>query len=330
MSSVSNTPLLRQRLIAHLSGGLFCSGERLAAELALSRTAISKHIAALRRMGLAIDAVRGKGYRLRSPFELLDGARIATAIEPDQKALLESIELFPTLASTNDYLLRQPPLPTKRIVLAEQQTAGRGRQGRAWLAPAGSITLSLSWRFQRPPAAMPALTLAVAVAVVQALESGREAKIAVKWPNDIVYQGQKLAGILVEMRGESHGPVDIVLGVGVNFHLPREWAQQIDQPVTDMTAIYGGGISRNQLTADLISSLVLACQQFDKNGLAPFRQHWLQRDQYRHKPVVLRIADGLHRGVSEGIDENGALLLRQGQKLRAFHSGEIEQSRFES
>jgi len=151
----------------------------------------------------------------------------------------------------------------------------------------------------------------------------------VKWPNDIVVGNKKLAGILVEMRGESHGPVDIVMGVGVNLDMPAQWCRRIDQPVTDMKKVYGKSLSRNQLAADLISQLVDACQCFDKNGFAPFREHWLQRDQYRYKQVALRMGDSVQNGISQGVDESGALLLQQGEHVRVFHSGEIEQSRFE-
>ena len=198
-----------------------------------------------------------------------------------------------------------------------------------WLAPFGSITLSLSWRFQRSAASIAGLTLALAVAVIRAIEAEHEPKLGVKWPNDIVFDHKKLAGILVEMRGESYGPVDIVMGVGVNLDLPVAWRQRIDQPATDVKSVYGKLPSRNQLTADLISHLVDACQRFDVDGFAPFKESWSERDQYRYKQVALRIGDCVHRGLSQGVDERGALLLQQGERTRAFHSGEIEQSRFE-
>jgi len=162
MSPTSNAQRVRPQLLERLSAVKFCSGEQLAEELALSRAAVWKHIAALREAGLVIDAVRGKGYRLVSEIELLDQERIAQAVNADSRALLDDILLFPTLASTNDYLLQQPSLVARQVVIAEQQTAGRGCQGRPWLAPFGSITLSLSWRFQRSPAAMSGLTLALA------------------------------------------------------------------------------------------------------------------------------------------------------------------------
>ncbi len=329
MSRAINAHITRQRLVERLSQGQFCSGEQLAAELGLSRTAVWKHMASLRRSGLVIDAVRGKGYRLAVDIELLDRERISAAIDAKSRALLDDVLLFPTLESTNDYLLQHAASSVRQVVIAERQTAGRGRQGRSWLAPFGSITLSLSWRFQRSAAAMSGLTLALAVAVIQAIESGREPNLGVqpvlgvKWPNDIVVGEKKLAGILVEMRGESYGPVDIVMGVGVNLDLPVAWHEQIDQPATDVNAVYGKPLLRNQLVADLISQLVDTCQRFDESGFGPFKEPWSQRDQYRYKQVVLRIGGTPHKGISQGVDKSGALLLQQGDKQRIFYSGEI-------
>jgi len=329
MTQLISTYTVRQQLIQHLSKGQFCSGEQLAAELGLSRTAVWKHITSLRKAGLAIDAVRGKGYRLTADIELLDRERISAAIDVKSRALLGDVLLFPALDSTNNYLLQHAELSVRQVVIAEQQTAGRGRQGRPWLAPLGNITLSLSWRFQRSAAAMSGLTLALAVAVIQAIESGREQNLGaqptlgVKWPNDIVVGEKKLAGILVEMRGESYGPVDIVMGVGVNLDLPVAWHEQIDQPATDIKAVYGKPLLRNQLAADLISRLVDTCQRFDESGFDPFKESWSQRDQYRYKQVALRIGGTLHKGISQGVDKSGALLLQQGDKQRTFHSGEI-------
>lgn len=325
---------IKQQLIERLSKGQFCSGEALANRLGLSRTAVWKHIASLRKAGLVIDAVRGKGYRLASDLELLDRERINTAINPKTRNLLDELLLFPTLGSTNDYLLQRPALPTRMVVIAEQQTAGRGRQGRAWLSPFGCIALSLSWRFQRSASAMSGLTLALAVAVIRAIEAGHvsalnQARVSVKWPNDIVYGSKKLAGILVEMRGESYGPVDIVMGVGVNLNLSAESHQDIDQPATDVQTVFGGLPSRNQLVAKLISEMVETCQRFDESGFSSFKALWSQRDQYRDKRVTLRMGENLYHGISQGVDDSGALLLQQDEKVRVFHSGEIEQSRFQ-
>lgn len=324
---------VKQRLIKRLADARFCSGEVLAAELGVSRAAVWKHIRSLRDSGFVIDAVRGKGYRLVSEYELLDQERIVDAIDAKAYKLIDEIRLFPSLASTNDYLLQQRlSSPSRQVVIAEQQTAGRGRLGRSWLSPAGSVTLSLSWRFQRSAAAMSGLTLALAVAVIRAigatykLASAHDG-ISVKWPNDIVADDKKLAGILVEMHGETHGPVDIVIGIGVNIDFPLALQQQIDQPVTDLKSMYGYVPSRNQFVADLITHMVAACSCFDEQGFAPFKAAWLEQDQSFDKQVAIRMGDQLHQGIGRGVDDNGALLLMQGDSVRAFHSGEIEQSR---
>ncbi|MBL1294554.1 MAG: biotin--[acetyl-CoA-carboxylase] ligase [Thiotrichales bacterium] len=328
----STTSSIKQRLLEQLAGARFCSGQVLAAELNLSRTAVWKHIRSLRESGFIIDAVRGKGYRLVSEFELLDHERIVGAIDTEARQHIDEILLFPALTSTNDYLLQQClSSPLRQVVIAEQQTAGRGRLGRSWLSSAGSVTLSLSWRFQRSAAAMSGLTLALAVAVIRAIGAAYKledahAGISVKWPNDIVVGDKKLAGILVEMHGETHGPVDIVIGVGINIDFPLAWQQQIDQPVTDLKRACGHAPSRNQFVADLISQMVAACRCFDEQGFTPFKAAWLKRDQSFDKQVTIRMGDQLHQGTGKGVDDNGALLLMQGESVRAFYSGEIEQS----
>lgn len=333
MHSQIEASSVKQRLLKQLSEANFCSGEALAATLNMSRTAIWKHIRSLRDSGFVIDAVRGKGYRLVTEFEPLDRERIVSAIDAKICQDIDDIMLFPSLPSTNEYLLQQRlSSPLRQVVIAEQQTAGRGRQGRSWLSPAGSITLSLSWHFLRSVAAMSGLTLALAVAVIRAIDAsckleGAYANIGVKWPNDIVVGDKKLAGILVEMRGETHGPIDIVMGVGVNVDFPAALHHQIDQPVTDLRTVCGYVPSRNQFVADLVSQMVTTCQCFAEQGFAPFRSAWLQRDQSLDKQVRIRMGDQLHQGLGQGVDDNGALLLRQGQIVRAFHSGEIERSR---
>lgn len=310
----------------------FCSGQYLAELLNLSRTAVWKHIRALQDAGVDIHAVRGKGYRLNSCFELLEEAKIRALVAKQQADLVSNIELFSYLPSTNDYLLKQTSIPAKSVVLAEEQTAGRGRRGRSWLAPAGSITLSLSWRFQRAQSSMPGLALAAAIAVIRAIKRQPAINtdhIKVKWPNDVVFKQQKLAGILVEMRGDALGPVDVVLGVGVNVDMPAHWQKKIDQPVASLSAVTNQAIERNRFAAALIVELARCCQTFEDAGFKAFHKVWNEYDPYLSRQVSLKIGETIETGVSEGVDDCGALLLRQGQVLRAFHSGEIEQSRFE-
>ena len=322
---------VRQRLLVRLCDGGFCSGQALATEFGLSRAAIGKHIHALKGMGVNIDAVTGKGYRLRDRLELLDAAAITAGLTGAAAGLIRRLEILPVIGSTSDYLAAQRERIHGHAVLAEHQSAGRGRHGRSWLSPyGGSLALSLRWRFEGPPATLSGISLALAVAVIDALEDGHACGIGVKWPNDIIFQQQKLAGILVEMTGESLGPVDTVIGVGVNLAIPRQWVAAIDQPVIDLKSIRGTDIARNRLAAALLSNLVNCCQRFAEQGFAAFRQAWMRRDVYRDRPVSLRVGDKRWTGINCGVDDNGALLLRHGESLRAYHAGEIEQTRFSS
>ena len=192
------TPI-RQTLITLLSDGQFHSGEQLGEQLGISRAAVSKHMAALKELGLDLFSLTGKGYRLAVPMALYDEAQLQ-ALAP-----MAPVHCFPVIDSTNQYLLeRVNQLSSGESCLAECQTAGRGRRGKPWVSPFGcQLILSMYWRLEQGMAAAMGLSLAVGVAVVQALESLGYPGVELKWPNDLYYQGRKLAGILVEMSGSA-------------------------------------------------------------------------------------------------------------------------------
>ncbi|MGL5974056.1 MAG: biotin--[acetyl-CoA-carboxylase] ligase, partial [Aeromonas sobria] len=192
------TPI-RQTLITLLSDGQFHSGEQLGEQLGISRAAVSKHMAALKELGLDLFSLTGKGYRLAVPMALYEQGTLQ-ALAP-----MAPVHCFPVIDSTNQYLLeRVSRLQSGESCLAECQTAGRGRRGKPWVSPFGcQLILSMYWRLEQGMAAAMGLSLAVGVAVVQALESLGYQGVELKWPNDLYYQGRKLAGILVEMSGSA-------------------------------------------------------------------------------------------------------------------------------
>lgn len=209
------TPI-RQTLITLLSDGQFHSGEQLGEQLGISRAAVSKHMAALKELGLDLFSLTGKGYRLAVPMALYDEAQLQ-ALAP-----MAPVHCFPVIDSTNQYLLEQVnQLSSGESCLAECQTAGRGRRGKPWVSPFGcQLILSMYWRLEQGMAAAMGLSLAVGVAVVQALESLGYPGVELKWPNDLYYQGRKLAGILVEMSGSAGASCHLVIGVGLNLAMP--------------------------------------------------------------------------------------------------------------
>ena len=205
----------RQRLLAMLADGNYHSGERLAGRLRISRAGVWKLVKSLQAIGIAIESMPRRGYRLPRPVDLLDRTAITRALNDVSNERIGRLDVLLEVDSTNRYVADGERLePGKaQICVAELQSAGRGRRGRVWLAPFGSgICMSLGWQFAEPPPTFSALGLAVGVAAVGALQRCGVEGVGLKWPNDLVWQHRKLGGILIEMRGESEGPAHVVIG----------------------------------------------------------------------------------------------------------------------
>ncbi len=184
--------------------------------------------------------------------------------------------------------------------------------------------LSMAWRLQSGPAVVSGLSLAAGVAVARALDEYGVRETALKWPNDVLWKRRKLAGLLVDVTGEAAGPCFVVLGVGVNGYISEADAECIDQPWVDLQSITGETVDRNHLAAIVIAHLIRMFEAFSKNGLAAFREEWERRHLYNGKRVRLIQGDTEFQGEVEGIDETGALHIRDdGGVKKVFHSGEI-------
>ncbi len=326
----SIAPLMptRYQLIRCLADGKFHSGEQLAQQLGLSRAAVWKQIKGLREQwGMEIHAVTGRGYRLARPLELLQQERILALLSPETRASLSGLEIHDSIGSTSQQLMQQAAAgaPSGQVCLAERQTAGRGRRGRKWISPYGSnIYLSLLWQFPLAPIELSGVSLAAGLAVMRALNRLGVTEVGLKWPNDILWQERKLAGLLLEMTGESEGPSQVILGVGLNTCLSNRQGSRIDQPWVDLANVPGGQqIGRNQLAAELIHQLVNALECFERERLAPLLDEWQQQDLYYNKTVALRMGNQTIVGKHVGIDKNGALLLSQAGEEKAYFAGEV-------
>jgi BirA family biotin operon repressor/biotin-[acetyl-CoA-carboxylase] ligase len=318
----------RSHILSRLADGRFHSGEDLARACGISRAAVWKHVKLLRESyGLEVFSVRGKGHRLGKPLELLDPEQICAAFSEQTRSRLAQLEILQQLGSTNSHLMQRAleGAPSGSACLAEQQTAGRGRRGREWISPFGrNIYLSLLWRFPKGPAELSGLSLAAGLAVVQSLEQLGVQGVKLKWPNDILWDGRKLAGLLLEVAGEAEGPSRVVLGVGLNIRLAPEYGEMIDQPWVDLSQIPAGEeISRNRLAARLLDNLLETLERFEQEGLKPLIAAWQRYDIYHGQPISLQVGGKLIQGIHRGINGEGALLLEQGEKLKAFHGGEV-------
>lgn len=316
---------LTYSILQSLSDGSFHSGETLAKAAGVTRAAVWKAIHCLQTdYALEIHSVHGRGYRLAQSIELLNRDAILQQLQ--RQSQLAGLETFLTIASTNRYLMQAPAhdITAPWVVLAEQQTAGRGRRGRVWHSPfAGNIYLSLLWRFQQINANFVGLSLVIGVVVCRLLSQLGIMQLGLKWPNDILCQGKKLSGVLIEMRGETHGPYDAVIGIGLNLMMPETGEREIDQPWIALSQMLPALPSRNTLAARLIDLLLEALPQFETHGLQPFLAEWRALDAFRDQAVVVHLGENRVHGIERGIDEQGALLVEVEGKQQRYYSGEI-------
>lgn len=301
-------------------------GDQLARELGVTRAAVWKRVQALRDGGIEVQAQPGHGYHLAQPLDLLDAASLRTRLHQLGCDGQVRIRVEWSLDSTNSELLRLPaPDEGLDVLLAEHQTGGRGRRGRVWSSPlAAHLYLSLSRTFTTGLARLPGLSLVTGTVIASTLSSMGVKQIALKWPNDVVVAGRKLGGILVEASGEAAGNARAVIGIGVNVRMPGGIGDRIDQPWTDLASILAPLPDRNLLAARLVAELVPAFERFEREGLAPFLARYHAFDSLSGRQVAVLAGDGHHVvGVAEGVGEEGALLVRIGEDIRRFHSGEV-------
>lgn len=301
------------------------AGDVLAREAGLTRAAVWKRIQALRRDGVGVKAWPGRGYALANPIELLDEATLCNLLSEGGSELPDALEVAWSLDSTNSELLRrQTPLQGVSVLLAERQTGGRGRRGRQWISPlAAHVYLSMARNFSGGLARLGGLSLVAGVAAAEALRALGFSSVQLKWPNDLVSDGRKLGGLLVEGGGEHGGPVRAVLGLGVNVRMPPEFAAAIDQPWIDLVTLDATLASRNQVAAALILHLIPALELFDAHGLAPFLPRYERLDALSGQQVEVRGDAFAVAGEYAGIAEDGALCMRTPDGLRQFHAGEV-------
>ncbi len=249
-------------------------------------------------------------------MELLNSGQILESLHPEVRAQLGELVILGTVDSTNDYLLRLAHRQQVIACFAEQQTAGKGQRGKRWLSPPnGQIYFSVLWPFNKSPAAIMGLSLAVGVGVAQALRNyGVTQRIAVKWPNDVYYENQKLAGILVETTPGTQGFCNAVIGIGINLYLRPEQATEIDQPWASLHQIIQKDIERNHFAGILLNEIILALGKFSTGGLTTFLAEWRTLDYLYGKQVTVTSAQQTLTGIMNGISENGELLLIDDQQ----------------
>lgn len=312
-------------LLSVLADGKFHSGQALGESLGVSRSAIWKQIKSIEESGIEVFSVKGRGYRIPGGLDLLDQSQIEVALTTESRQSIKSIDLNQIIPSTNAKAMAAVYLDGHgSLYLAEQQTAGRGRRGRSWTSPfAGNLYFSLTWQFSNGAAALEGLSLAVGVALIRGLKRVGVNDVSVKWPNDLLWRGRKLAGVLLEMSGDAAGDCFVVIGVGVNVRMPALAGETIDQPWVDLQQILAEVPSRNGLLATLLNELVPVLEQFSREGFVAFKDEWQALNAHHDQEVSLNLGNRQVCGICRGVDQTGALVLDVDGERQAYHGGEV-------
>ncbi len=323
------TNATRARLLGVLADGHFHSGQTLADEAGISRTAVWKHVRSLRQRGLDVFAVSGHGYRLAEPLDLLDSQAIIAGLDERASGHVSNVTVSHEIDSTNRFLLDITPADSAHghVCLAEYQSAGRGRHGQQWRSPiAAGLYLSIGWRVDGMAEPLTGLSLAAGVAATRALATCGVHGVELKWPNDLISAGRKLGGILLQVRGEITGPCLWVLGIGINVRLPTAVIEDIDQPVIDLAHLAGSAAalpSRSRLAAALINELIACLQDYPRTGFKPYSGDWQRHDAMSGRRVTLTTGNRQISGQMVGVDISGALLLAIDGQVQRFAAGEL-------
>lgn len=307
-------------LIRLLSDGQFRSGSELGERLGISRAAVWKRVQRLEAVGLALESVKGKGYRLAQPLELINPDVLSATL-----AGKADLHYLWVTESTNSDALAAAGGDHPQLFVAEYQSAGRGRRGRQWQSPfAANLYLSLRFTLQGGFSALSGLSLAVGVAVAEALQSlDPRLAVGLKWPNDVLVNGAKLGGVLVEVAGEADGQVDVVVGVGLNGAMTPAQAAGIDQRWTDLASEMPERPDRTELAITVAEHLLRMLSQFAEQGFAPFVARFNRYDAMVGRLVRVLSADKALNGVARGVAADGALMLETEQGLRELYGGEL-------
>lgn len=308
-------------LLDLLSDGAFHSGEELGGVLGVSRSAVWKRLRKVaEELGLQVHAVRGRGYRLASPLSLLGDAASLSA------ALGWPVRILPDVDSTNLEALRyltmgQPSVREPLLILAEQQTAGRGRRGRPWVSPFGeNLYLSLVLPVDGGARQLDGLSLSVGVAVQRALAGYGIQGLGLKWPNDVLVGGRKLAGILLELHGDPADKCAVVIGIGINVNMQ---SADVDQPWTSLRECTGDLASRRELALGVGLALKDCLALHVRGGFPLLRDEWQAAHLWQGRKAVLSSGAVRIEGRVCGVDAGGALLLESAGIVSAHNGGEL-------
>ncbi|WP_295624183.1 biotin--[acetyl-CoA-carboxylase] ligase [uncultured Nitrosomonas sp.] len=315
-------------LLVLLNDGMHHSASSLAKHLKCSLTSIYFLVYQLKNYSVDVVDIDGNIIRMNKPIVWLNTELIIKYTSVSSKKF--DLRLFDIVDSTNNYLLNQLKRKalikgTVSVVATEFQTSGRGREGRIWQCGFGNgLMFSMCWRFDKGVSHLSGLSLVTGIAILRVLKSYSIQNINIKWPNDILCNNHKLAGILIEIRGEICGPSYAVIGIGINFNLSESIKPSIDQKAIDLSEVTSNLIDRNQVFGELLLELHNILKDFNYYGFVYFKKEWISYHSYEGCEVDLIFPNGLSiTGIVDGIADNGAICLLTPEGKKSFNVGNI-------
>ncbi|OPH47071.1 biotin--[acetyl-CoA-carboxylase] ligase [Paenibacillus ferrarius] len=305
----------------------YVSGEEISRRLNVSRTAIWKHIEELRAAGYEFEAAPRKGYRLVSKPDRWQVSKLLSGLKT--KVLGQKVHVYGAVDSTQTiaHALVASGAPEGTIVLAEEQTAGRGRMGRAWHSPPGKgIWMSMVLTPRVPVYFMPQLTLLSAVALCRSIQKVCQVEIGIKWPNDLLIKGKKVSGILLESSGEDERLKYVIAGIGISVNLKTEdYPEELRNIATSLAIESGQEISREHLVQAFLHEFEDLYALYMDKGFAPIRLLWEALSVTLKRPIRTYAPSGPIEGIADSLDDSGALtvITANGEKVKIY-SGDIE------
>jgi len=309
--------------------GDYVSGEEISRKLNVSRTAVWKQVRKLEAEGYQIEAVTRLGYRLIGKPERLSLHDLLPKMKTKKFGRL--LHMMDVVPSTQDELRRlaEQGAAEGTLVIAEQQTKGRGRMGRSWVSPAGKgIWMSLLLRPPVPLPLTPQLTLLAAVALSRAISREVQVEIGIKWPNDLLVNGKKISGILLESAAEDERLRYIVVGMGISVNLDAEdYPDDLLVKAISLKMASGNKISRSNLIASILDEFERLYELYLEQGFAPIRSLWEAHTVTLNNETTLYTPQGTLQGIPRGLDEMGGLRVELADgSYRTIYSAEIGES----
>ena len=263
---------------------------------------------------------RAEGMMADMTLTPLNATAIVDSLSVATTAMF-TLEIRDSVGSTNDLVREFLSADDSRgvIVLAEEQTQGRGRRGRRWHSPAGAnLYLSLGWRFHGPVERLSGLSLAIGAMLAEAIARDYTVELALKWPNDLYHGERKLGGVLIELLGEKNSAIPVIAGIGLNVNMPLEDTEAIQRPWTDLSSVLGTQVDRNDLATRLINQLASGLTDIEGGDMGSWLERWRQRDFLHGRQVLVEGTPNI-AGKAAGVDQNGALLVstETGQSVAA-------------